>query len=120
MHIRTPLMGAALAAACIGLACTFAHASPAIPEHDSVLIAVDANAALHVTLSPAVSVFAEATHLDRIVAMRIAATEALPVTLLPTVHVSAVNGLCGGATNTRSRKAQSARSASPNSALRRE
>lgn len=35
--------------------------------------------------------------------MRIAATEALPVTLLPTVHVSAVNGLCGGATDTRGR-----------------
>ena len=120
MNTRTPLIRAALAAAFIGFACTFAHASPAIPAHDSVLMAVDANAPLHVTLLPAVSVFAEATHPDRIVAMCIAATEALPVTLLPTVHVTARLTVFAAATPMRvAATAQSARAASPNNTLRR-
>lgn len=89
MNTRTPLIRAALAAALFGAAFTFVHTSPMIPANAAVSMSVDARAPLHATLLPVVSVFADATNPDGIVAMRIAATEALPVTLLPTVYVSA-------------------------------
>jgi len=89
MNTRTPLIRAALATAFVGCALIFTHLSPASPAHASETMSVDTRAPLHATLLPVVSVFAEATHPGGIVAMRIAATEALPVTLLPTLYVTA-------------------------------
>ena len=85
MKTRTPLIRAALATAFVGGLFAILHGAPAVPASESMT--VEAGAPLDATLLPIVSVYAYATNPDGIVAMRIAATEALPVTLLPTVHV---------------------------------
>ena len=52
-------------------------------------MSVEASAPLHATLLPELSVSASASEPDRAVAPKLAAGAALPVTLMPTVHVVA-------------------------------
>ena len=89
MNIRTPLVRAALAAVLIG----GVYALPEVPHANAapamVTMSVDAGAPVHATLLPAVIVFADAGNPQLATASRIAAADALPVTLLPTVHVHA-------------------------------
>ncbi|MFI4968810.1 MAG: hypothetical protein ACHP7D_01295 [Lysobacterales bacterium] len=87
MNIRTPLIRAAFAAVLIGGVCALPRIPYANAAPVSVTMSVDAVAPLHATLLPTVSVFAG--NPQRALAARIATTEALPVTLLPTVHVHA-------------------------------
>ena len=87
MRTRTPLIRAALAMAMVGSA----FALERVPEaaQPGVRMSVDANAPLHATLLPELSVSASASDTDRAVATKLATTAALPVTLMPTVHVVA-------------------------------
>lgn len=88
MNTRFPLIRAALAVALAGAAFGFVHTSPTATRHAEASMSVDAQAPLHATLLPVVSVFADATQPDDVATMRVAATNPLSVTLLPTVHVS--------------------------------
>ena len=86
MKTRTPLIRAALAMAMVGSAFALERVPAAQP---GVRVSVDANAPLHATLLPELSVGASASDPDRAVATKLATTTALPVTLMPTVHVVA-------------------------------
>jgi hypothetical protein len=87
MKTRTPLIRAALAMAMIGSA----FALERVPQaaQPGVSMSVEANAPLHATLLPELSVGASASDEDLVVASKLAAGAALPVTLMPTVHVFA-------------------------------
>ena len=104
MKTRTPLIRAALAMAMVGSAfmiervpaagapgasAHFPHPYGSQAAQPSVRMSVDANAPLHATLLPELSVTASASNTDRAVATKLATTAALPVTLMPTVHVVA-------------------------------
>ena len=104
MKTRTPLIRAALAMAMVGSAFALervpAAGAPGASAHflhpcgteatqAGVRMSVDANAPLHATLLPELSVSASASEPDRAVAPKLAAGAALPVTLMPTVHVVA-------------------------------
>jgi hypothetical protein len=84
---RTPLIRAALAMAMIGSA----FALEQIPEAAAAgtTMSVDARAPLHATLLPELTVSARAQGADFAETSTLATTEALPVTLMPTVHVTA-------------------------------
>lgn len=88
MKTRTPLIRAAVATAIVASIFAITHRSLAVPVLP-LWMPVDAGPLLAATLLPVVSVYADATDPDGLVAMRLAATETLPVTLLPTVHVTA-------------------------------
>ena len=82
MKLRTPLIRAALAATMV--AGSFARERvPAANAHDAVAMRVDANAPVPATLMPELRVG------SRDGDARLDAADALPVTLLPTVHVTA-------------------------------
>ena len=87
MNIRTPLIRAALAAAMIGGAFTFGESSIATASPASM--SIDSSAPVHATLMPELSVVGHAGNPDGDVVSHIAANGALPVTLMPTVHVVA-------------------------------
>jgi hypothetical protein len=87
MKTRTPLIRAALAMAMVGSA----FAIERVP-HAAQLgagMSVETTAPLHATLLPELSVSASASDPDLVVATKLAADAALPVTLMPTVHVVA-------------------------------
>ncbi|MEO7062167.1 MAG: hypothetical protein ABI082_00135 [Dokdonella sp.] len=89
MNTRTPLMRAAIVIALAAATFAFVHTSPTLPAHTAVSMSLDARAPMHATLLPVVSVYADPSNPGEIVAMSIAASEALPVTLLPTVYIGA-------------------------------
>lgn len=80
MKLRTPLIRAALAATMVA----GSFAVERVPAaQDAVAMRVDANAPVHATLMPELRVG------PRDGDARLDAADALPVTLLPTVHVTA-------------------------------
>jgi hypothetical protein len=87
MKTRTPLIRAALAMAMVGSA----FALERVPQaaQPGAGMSVEATAPLHATLLPELSVSASATVADRPVVSTLATGAALPVTLMPTVHVFA-------------------------------
>ena len=87
MKTRTPLIRAALAMTMIGSA----FALERVPQaaQPGVGMAVEANAPLHATLLPELGVSASASDADLVVTTKLATDAALPVTLMPTVHVFA-------------------------------
>jgi hypothetical protein len=89
MNIRTPLIRAAVAAVLIGGIYALPRTPHAAAAHASVTMSVDRTAPLHATLLPTLSVTADASAPDLEIAARLADVDALPVTLLPTVHVHA-------------------------------
>ncbi|GAA0710967.1 hypothetical protein [Dokdonella soli] len=89
MNIRTVFIRAAIAAVLLGGFVAITHAPHALAAQDSVTMSVDARAPLHASLLPTVSVVAAATDATATTLLRVAAVESLPVTLLPTVHVTA-------------------------------
>ncbi|WP_395680189.1 hypothetical protein [Dokdonella sp.] len=104
MKTRTPLIRAALAMAMIGSAFALervpAAGAPGASAHfphpygsqaaqPGVGMSVEANAPLHATLLPELAVSASASDADLVVATKLATDAALPVTLMPTVHVFA-------------------------------
>lgn len=89
MNTRTPLIRATVVTALAAVAFAFVHSSPRLPARTAVSMSIDARAPLQAILLPVVSVFADSSNSGEIVAMRVAASEALPVTLLPTVYIGA-------------------------------
>jgi hypothetical protein len=89
MNTRTPLIRAAVATALAGGVFLVSQVPQAIAAQASQTMSVEARAPLQATLLPVVSVVADATHPDGVTWMQIASTEALPVTLMPTVFVTA-------------------------------
>ena len=87
MKTRTPLIRAALAVAMVGSAFAIERVPHAAGTAAGVTI--EARAPLHATLLPELSVVASASDPDLAVATNLAVTAALPVTLMPTVHVVA-------------------------------
>lgn len=91
MKTRTPLIRAAVGLAFAGSLFAVAHGpiatSSAIASSTAMPTLADA------TVLPAMSTYADATNPDSLVAMRLAATQNLPVTLLPTVHVTVQRSL---------------------------
>jgi hypothetical protein len=104
MKTRTPLIRAALAMTMIGSAFALerlpAAGAPGASAHSphpygsqaaqpGVGTSVDANAPLHATLLPELGVSASASDAGLVVSTKLASGSALPVTLMPTVHVFA-------------------------------
>lgn len=87
MKTRTPLIRAALAMAMVGSA--FALERVPHAAQPGVSMSVETTAPLQVTLLPELKVSASASDADLVVASKLAAGAALPVTLMPTVHVVA-------------------------------
>lgn len=85
MKLRTPLIRAALAATMVAgsFAIDRVPVAVAADAHDAFAMRVDANAPLHATLLPELRVG------SRDGEAQLDASDALPVTLLPTVHVTA-------------------------------
>jgi hypothetical protein len=86
---RTPLIRAALAMAMIGSAFALEQIPEAAAAQAGTTMSVDARAPLHATLLPELTVSARAQGADFAETSTLATTEALPVTLMPTVHVTA-------------------------------
>lgn len=89
MLTRIALISVAVATALTGAGFAFNHTSPGIQARAAVSMRVDARASRHATLLPTVRVFADASQPHEVATAHFATTEALPVTLLPAVHVSA-------------------------------
>ena len=88
MKTRTPLIRAALAMAMIGSA----FALERVPSAAGTGMTIETRTPVHATLLPELSVVARTDDPDLVVATNLAATAALPVTLMPTVHVVARRG----------------------------
>ena len=89
MNIRIPLIRAAVATALAAGAFMLSQTPQATAAADPVTMSVDARAPLQATLLPVVSVVADANEPDGAASLHVAATDALPVTLMPTVYVTA-------------------------------
>lgn len=89
MNMNTVFIRAAIATAFVGLGLTSVHVPDAVAAHADVTLSVDARAPLHATLLPMLSVVADVANPDAPATMRMAGDDALPVTLMPTVYVSA-------------------------------
>lgn len=90
MNIRTPLLRAGIAASLLGGFYLFAQ-----PVDANLPFSIDADAPLAATLLPTVNVSANAHGGDE--TMRLSSVDALPVTLLPTVHVTLPRARAEGA-----------------------
>jgi hypothetical protein len=89
MNMNTVFIRAAIATAFVGLGFTSVHVPQASAAQDAVSMSVDARAPMHATLLPTISVNGDAGNPDGVGASRVEAGEALSVTLLPTVYVTA-------------------------------
>ena len=89
MNMNTVFIRAAIATAFVGLGFTSVHVPNAVAAPADVTMSVDARAPLHATLLPMLSVFANTGNPDAPATTRIANDDALSVTLMPTVYVSA-------------------------------
>ena len=89
MNMNTVFIRAAIATAFVGLGFTSVHVPDAVAAGAGVTMSVDARAPLHATLLPMLSVIADIANPDAPATTRMAGDEALSVTLMPTVYVSA-------------------------------